>query len=198
MMINGFMPRMPLLSPSQTQQRSIASAINTPSPLLSGFGNTSLSASRFPTQAAPNWSMGSWLNPMMGNMMSGASQFGSQLFGGLGNAFSSFGSGIGQLNMPSLPSMNTFFAPQSPTIPPMFGMQPMVRQQPIFQSISQGAGQALKDLGNFAKNNAPAALAMGGAVLGGGAVCAFMGGAMAATSGIMLGNQAMQSSNHPV
>jgi hypothetical protein len=203
MMINGFMPRMPLLPSSVNSQRSLAPPTSNllPSPLFNGLNGSASMQSGFPGTITPSFNMGSWLNPGIGNVMGSASQFGSRMMGGLGNALSGLGSGIGQLGlmgMPGLPGLNSLFAPQQPQpVSPMAGIRP-ARQQPIFQSLSQGAGQALKDLGSFAKNNAPAALAMGGAMVGGGAVCAFMGGAMAATSGIILGNQAMQSSSHPV
>jgi hypothetical protein len=80
---------------------------------------------------------------------------------------------------------------KTPDCPPVIAPSQTHRQQ-IYQSLSNGAGQAFREVHTLLKKNAPAALAFGGAMMGSCAVCAFMGGAMAATGGIMMGNYMMQ------
>jgi hypothetical protein len=195
MMINGFTPRMSFLSSPSITQRSAAPSGN-PMPALGLNPNSSLnsSLSSLPGVGLPSWNASSLFSPFS-NAMSSVSSFGSRLFGGLSNSLS----GLGQmtpLSMPGMPALNTSFTQPPISVPAMPSLQ--APRPSVFQSLSNGAGQALKDVGAVLQKNAPAALAFGGAMMGGGAVCAFMGGAMAATGGIMMGNQMMQPpTNHP-
>lgn len=95
------------------------------------------------------------------------------------------------LNMPTLNMPQPVYRPQKVVQPPALDRTPSVRPttRQIFNSIGQGASQGLKDFGKLAKQHAPTVLTFGAALAGGGAVCPFMGGAMAATGGIMLAQQ---------
>lgn len=93
---------------------------------------------------------------------------------------SSTGLGFGAL-MPSW--MQQQASPQSVTPSAPIWQNP--RQ--VMQDMGQGASHAIRDVGSLLKNHTPEMLAMGGSMLASTAVCSFMGGAMAATGGIMLG-----------
>jgi hypothetical protein len=200
MMINGFTPRISFLSPPVTTSQNISTLGNLQS--TQGLSNTPVSTTggSFTNTGLSGWNLGSMGNisnlfSPFGQAVNSMSQFGSQLISGAGQSLSSLGQ-MASSSLPSLSSLNlSMIQPQTAT---SSIQSTQTVQQPVFQSLSSGAGQAIQDLGSLLQKNAPAALAMGGAMVGGGAVCAFMGGAMAATGGIMMGNQMAQApASHP-
>lgn len=188
MMINGFNPgfsMMPMRSGSQSAPLARQSV--QPAPLPTGNRMAS-------TLARQSFNETGFLSGF-GNLAFGMGQMARSATQEFGNLFGSLGQMGGTvISSFSLPSLNAFQPTQrgQKIQPPQqdMAMQNTRRTgQQIFQSVSAGANQAIRDIGGMITENAPAALGFGGAMGSAGAVCTYMCGAMAASGAAMLMNQ---------
>ncbi len=153
----------------------------------------------FSQAPAPSAGWGNWMAPMTqfaGNMFSfgqsaltGLGQASAGLFGSMWNGINSGNAGYMAMRPPvmQLPVMQyATSALQSP--------QPMMQ---IMRDMGTGARQAVQQMGGILRDNAPAALAMGGTMLASTAVCSFMGGALVGTAGIMMAQHMMSGAEKP-
>jgi hypothetical protein len=139
-------------------------------------------------QSSAGAGIGQWLSPLTQSIQNSYAAGRSALMGFgqisgsiLQNVGGALFSGIGNLR------------------PQVRAMQPPVRMNPVavaqapqtflknVKDLGTGAGLALRQVGGIIKQNAPAALAFGGAVALSTAVCPCMSGALVGTAGIALG-----------
>ncbi len=195
MMLNSFSGLMPAMQPSSIRpavnQSGPQSASTNSMPPSSSSANTAMPS--IPAMMLP--AFGNWLGNTSQQIGSGLQTWGNSVSNGLntlGQITGSFGTTASSWVSGILPTRMNALAPTQQSQPPqaVSGTEGLRKTgQQIFHSMSNGANQALQDLGNLMTTQTPGMLAFGGGMMGAGGVCAYMCGGMAASGAAMLLNQ---------
>lgn len=145
--------------------------------------------------AAAGWNVGSWLNPLAG-LASRSWQGAMSAFGGIGQASFGFMQGLMTPGWAQGPSLAPIAMPQL-SWPGFISVQNPSGIRQIATDMGFGARKALEALGGVLVENAPAVLTFAGTMAASTAVCSFMGGTMAATGAVMLGQHLMNGQQNP-